>query len=432
MRKRYILFSGFTLFSLFFGAGNLIFPPSIGMESGNFFIPAIAGFILTSVFLPFLAIISGALSNDGLLSMAQRVNPVFGLIFASVVYLSIGPFYAIPRAASVAYELGYSQVLNVEGQLPLLIFSVIFFGITYLLSVNPTKIIDYVGQFLTPALLIVLAILVVKAFLTYTYADALPAEKFQSSPFLTGFFEGYFTMDAIAALAFGIVIINGLKSKGATNKKELMRGTILTGLIAAIGLAAVYISLSWIGRVMPHEDPIANGAEILVLASQQLFGFGGSVLFGIIVTLACLTTCVGLINACGTFFHEVFPKISYKGYALLFIVIGMLITNLGLNQILSVAAPLLTFIYPIAIVLIVLTLFQHFFGGSKKMYIYAIAVATVFAFYSALSSFNIQIDQLNSILSVLPLYENGLAWTLPALLAAAIGYTMDRKETVNQ
>lgn len=427
MSRKNVLFSGFMLFSLFFGAGNLIFPPYLGMESGNYFVTAIAGFILTAVFLPFLTIISVSLSNNGLLSIGQRVHPFFGLAFAIVIYMSIGAFYGIPRASNVAYELGFMQVFSVEGWLPLFLFSVVFFGLTYFLSINPKKVIDYVGQLLTPALLIVLAILFVRAFSTFTYTDALPAEQFQSDPFLKGFLEGYFTMDAVAALAFGNVIINGLKDKGASEKRDLIRGTVSSGLIAAVGLIIVYLSLSWIGRVLPHDEPLENGAEILVLASKQLFGYGGNVLFGLIVILACLTTCVGLINACARFFNEIFPKFSYKKFVIIFIVIGMLFTNFGLDLILQVATPLLVFIYPISIVLVILSLFQHILGESKKMYVFAVSVATLFAICEVLNTFNIQIDGLNFFLTFLPLYENGLGWTGPTLMAAVIGYVIDFK-----
>lgn len=427
MSTKNVLFSGFMLFSLFFGAGNLIFPPQLGMESGINFVAAIAGFILTAVFLPLLAIISVSLSNNGLLSIGQRVHPMFGLAFTIVIYMSIGAFYGIPRASNVAYELGLMQVYSVEGRLPLLLFSITFFGLTYLLSINPKRIIDYIGQILTPALIGVLAILFIRAFITFTYTDVPASDKFQSNPFLKGFLEGYFTMDAVAALAFGIVIINGLRDKGVTKKKDIIKGTIYAGLIAAGGLIIVYLSLSWIGRVLPHDKLLDNGAEILVLASQQLFGYGGNVLFGVIVILACLTTCVGLINACARFFNEIFPKFSYKNYVLLFIFIGLLFTNFGLELILQVATPLLVFIYPISIVLVILSLFQHFFGESKKMYTFSVSVVTIFAITDVLGTFKIELNVIDSSLSFLPLYENGLGWAIPTLLAAVIGYALDLK-----
>lgn len=261
MSTKNVLFSGFMLFSLFFGAGNLIFPPQLGMESGINFVAAIAGFILTAVFLPLLAIISVSLSNNGLLSIGQRVHPMFGLAFTIVIYMSIGAFYGIPRASNVAYELGLMQVYSVEGRLPLLLFSITFFGLTYLLSINPKRIIDYIGQILTPALIGVLAILFIRAFITFTYTDVPASDKFQSNPFLKGFLEGYFTIDAVAALAFGIVIINGLRDKGVTKKKDIIKGTIYAGLIAAGGLIIVYLSLSWIGRVLPHDNYLIMGLK---------------------------------------------------------------------------------------------------------------------------------------------------------------------------
>lgn len=190
MGKKNIILLGFMLFSLFFGAGNLIFPPFLGMESGDFFIPAIAGFILTAVLLPFLAVLSVSLSNKGLLEIGQRVHPVFGLLFTVVIYLSIGALYGIPRASSVAYELGFVQIFQMESGLTLFLFTVIFFGITYFLSIDPKKMIDRIGQILTPALLVVLTILFVKAFLTLNYEGRPASEEFQSAPFLNGFWRG--------------------------------------------------------------------------------------------------------------------------------------------------------------------------------------------------------------------------------------------------
>lgn len=425
MNKKNILLLGFMLFSLFFGAGNLIFPPFLGMESGENFIPAIAGFISTAVFIPLLAVISVSLSNNGLLAIGQRVNPLFGLIFTIVVYLSIGAFYGIPRASSVAYELGFVQVFEVESSLTLFLFTVVFFGVTYLLSVDPKKMIDRLAQILTPALLLVLTVLFVKAFTTLNYTEKPVSEKFASAPFLSGFLEGYYTMDAIAALAFGIVIINGLKTSGVTKKKDIIRGTTYAGMIAGVGLTIVYLSLSWIGRVLTYNKPVENGAEILVLATDRLFSVGGNLLFGTIVLLACLTTCVGLINACASFFNEIFPTFSYKQYVVVFVLIGLLITNLGLNTILSIATPLLVFVYPFAIVLILLSLVQYFIGESKKMYVYSMAVTTIFAVISVLDFFNVRFEAVDSVLGIFPLYENGLGWVVPTLIVATVGYVID-------
>lgn len=425
MNKKNILLLGFMLFSLFFGAGNLIFPPFLGMESGENFLPAIAGFISTAVLIPLLAVISVSLSNNGLLAIGQRVHPLFGLIFTIIVYLSIGAFYGIPRASSVAYELGFVPVFAVEGSLPLFLFTLVFFGVTYLLSVNPKKMIDRLGQVLTPALLLVLTILFVRAFTTLKYTEKTASEKFSTAPFLSGFLEGYYTMDAIAALAFGIVIINGLKASGVSKKKDLIRGTTYAGIVAGIGLTLVYLSLSWIGRVLTITEAVENGADILVLATDSLFSVGGNLLFGSIVLLACLTTCVGLINACASFFNEISPRFSYKQYVIVFVLIGLLITNLGLNTILSIATPLLVFIYPFAIVLVLLSLMQYFIGESKKMYVYSMIVTSIFAIHSVLDFFKLELQAVDSILGIFPLFDNGVGWVVPTFIVAILGYLLD-------
>ncbi|MFS0690651.1 branched-chain amino acid transport system II carrier protein [Sporosarcina sp. 179-K 8C2 HS] len=426
MSRKNVLFSGLMLFSLFFGAGNLIFPPLLGLESGNNFGPAITGFLITGVLLPFMAVMAISLSENGLISIGSRVHGLFGLIFAIIIYMSIGALYGIPRASNVAYELGVKQIVDVDGWLALFLFSLLFFGVTYFISLNPKKIVDHIGQLLTPILLLVLALLVIRAFIKFEDIASPAVGNYASSPFVKGFVEGYFTMDAVAALAFGIVVINALKDKGATSKSELVKGTLGAGVIAGLGLAVVYVSLGWIGRVIPRENDFANGAEILTVASDILFGSGGGLLFGVIVTLACLTTCVGLINACSRFFNEIYPKIHYRSYVAIFVLIGLLVSNLGLNTILSLAVPLLVFIYPISIVLVILSLFQHFAGGGKMMYRLSVSVTAIFALYEVLTNIGYKMEVLTGVLSVVPFFEHGLGWILPAFVAAAIGYGMDK------
>src|SRR5699024_1916769 len=211
-----------------------------------------------------------------------------------------------------------------------------------------------------------------------------------------------------------------------TNKKELIRGTVIAGCIAAIGLIIVYLSLSWIGRVVPNDTEFKNGAEILVSASEQLFGFGGNILFGVIVILYFFTTCVVLINACSSFFNELYPKLSYKNYVRLFVFVGLLFSNLGLGLILQIAEPMLSFIYLIAIVLVMLSLFQHFFGECKEMYVYAILVTVLFAVYDLLGTFGGHLPVLDHVLNILPLYADGLGWLLPTFIFAIIGYSIDK------
>ncbi len=425
LRKRHVLFSGFMLFSLFFGAGNLIFPPLLGLESGENFNPAIIGFLITGVLLPFLAIMAIALSEDGLVSIGGRVNKTFGIVFAIIIYMSIGALYGIPRASNVAYELGYGQVAATDNWLVLLVFSLVFFGITYFISYNPTKIVDRIGQVLTPILLLVLAVLFVQAFTTFENVPSSAVGTYETAPFLTGFLEGYFTMDAVAALAFGIVVINGLIDKGAKTRLELIKGSLGAAILASVALTIVYFSLGWIGKVIPLDVEYANGAEVLTVASKTLFVQGGSTLFGVIVILACLTTCVGLINACARFFNELFPKYSYQMYVGIFVFIGLFVSNLGLELILQLALPLLVFIYPIAIVLILLSIFQHIAGGDKRMYQLSVLITSIYALYDVLVSLGLEVKVFATILSVAPFFTDGLGWVIPAVIAAAIGYVLD-------
>lgn len=426
MTRKNVLFSGLMLFSLFFGAGNLIFPPLLGLESGDNFGPAITGFLITGVLLPFMAIMAIALSENGLISIGSRVHRLFGLIFAIIIYMSIGAFYGIPRASNVAYELGVKQIVDVNGWGALLLFSLLFFGVTYFISLNPKKIVDRIGQLLTPVLLLVLALLVIRAFIKFENIASPATGNYVTAPFVKGFVEGYFTMDAVAALAFGIVVINALKDKGAKSKSELVKGTLGAAVIAGVGLAVVYVSLGWIGRVIPEANDFANGAEILTVASSLLFPSGGGLLFGVIVTLACLTTCVGLITACAKFFNEIYPKIHYRSYVAIFALIGLLVSNLGLDMILSLAVPLLVFIYPIAIVLVILSLSQHFVGGGKMMYRLSVLVTSIFALYEVLTSVGYDFKILTGLLGAVPFFESGLGWIVPAFVAAMVGYGIDK------
>jgi len=424
--RKNVLFSGFMLFSLFFGAGNLIFPPLLGLESGSNFGPAIIGFLITGVLLPFMAIMAIALAENGLISIGSRVHKVFGLIFAIIIYMSIGAFYGIPRASNVAYELGFRQVFATDNWFVLLVFSLVFFGVTYFISFNPEKIVDRIGQILTPILLLVLSVLFVQAFLKFDLLPSAAEGSYATAPFVTGFLEGYFTMDAVAALAFGIVVINSLKDKGAKTKSELVKGSAGAGILAGLGLIVVYFCLGWIGRVIPEEVAFTNGADILTEGSSLLFVRGGSLLFGVIVILACLTTCVGLINACSRFFNEIYPKLSYEIYVALFVLIGLLVSNLGLDVILQLATPLLVFIYPISIVLVILSLFQYVAGGGKLMYQLSVIVTSIYALYEVLASTGVEFNILKQALGIAPFFQHGLGWVLPAFIAACIGYGMDK------
>lgn len=431
MKRKELWVVGLMLFALFFGAGNLIFPPLLGIQSGRSFWSAIAGFIITGVGLPIIAVAAVALSRNGVLSIAEKVHPRFALFFAVVIYLVIGPFFAIPRGANVAFEMGVKPFLSNEaGSFSLFLFSIIFFILILWLSLNPSKMVDRVGELLTPLLLASIAVLCVTGFLKLDGSIQPPSAEYSHAPLAKGFMEGYLTMDAIAALAFGIVVVNALKERGIENGKKMVAMMVKAGVIAGSGLALVYIGTGYIGVKMATHGSFENGGEILSKAANLLFGAGGKVLLGIIVALAVLTTCIGLVVACAQFFAERLPAVSYKKFVILITIISFLISNIGLNQIISISVPILSMIYPLAIVLIVLSFIDHYSKGiSERVYQGAILFTAVFSLYDGLKAFGFNWEWLNHSLSWVPLFSVGLGWLLPSILGGIIGWVLSSSRT---
>ncbi|WP_085506346.1 branched-chain amino acid transport system II carrier protein [Thalassobacillus devorans] len=421
MKTRDTVFIGFMLFALFFGAGNLIYPPTLGIEAGTSYWPAIFGFVLTGVGIPVLTVTALSLVNNGTIELGARVHPLFGLIFTSVVYLAIGPFFGIPRAANVAYEMGVQPLVNGGNSAVLLVFTLIFFALVFWISLNPSKLVDRVGQWLTPLLLAAIIALVIGSFFLLDGTVQQPVEKYQSSPFTTGFLEGYLTMDAIAALAFGILVITALKDRGVTDRRQLTRFTLKVGAVTAIGLTAVYTAIGWIGAKMATEGSYTNGGEILSGAAQFMYGQPGTLLLGIIVALACFTTSVGLTVACGQFFSKTFSGLSYKLVISIVIIGSFAAANLGLEQIIAFSVPVLVFIYPIAIVLIALAFANRVFNGSTFVYQGAILLTAITSLYDGLVAFGLDLSNLEPLMQQLPFFSLGLGWVFPALAGALAG-----------
>ncbi len=411
---------GFMLFALFFGAGNLIYPPTLGIDSGTSYWAAIAGFVITGVGLPILAVTAISFVKNDARELADRVHPMFGIIFTSVVYLAIGPFFGIPRASTVAYEMSVEPFADTS-TLSLFLFTTIFFLLVYIVSRNPSKMVDRIGQYLTPVLLIAIVALCVGGFLLLDSPMTGPTEKYAASPFFTGFVEGYLTMDAIAALAFGIIVVNAFKERGISSQKELVKSTLKAGIVTGIGLITVYGSIGWIGAKMATNGNYTNGGDILSSAANLMFGSFGALLLGVIVALACFTTSVGLVVACGQFFTKI-TRFSYNWIILLVTVASYLTANQGLNTIISVSVPVLVFIYPIAIVLILLTFTQKLFNGAESVYRGAILLTGVVSLYDGLTAFGIQMPAVTSAMEFLPFFELGLGWLVPAIIGGIIGY----------
>jgi branched-chain amino acid:cation transporter, LIVCS family len=426
MKTKDTLFIGLMLFALFFGAGNLIFPPTIGLEAGTSFWPAIMGFVLTGVGLPILAIAAIALVKGGAEGLASRVHPLFSFVFISSVYLAIGPLFAIPRGATVAYEMGLKPFVlgGAIESFALLLFTIIFFALVYVVSLNPSKIVDRVGQWLTPALLLAIVSLAVASFINLEAAPQAVSENYRTAPFFTGFLMGYLTMDTIAALAFGIIVINALKEKGITNEHALMKHTIIAGFIAGIGLAFVYIAIGALGVKMASFGTFANGSEILSSSAELLFGPTGKLLLGFIALLACFTTCIGLTVACSQYVTKQTTKISYKTTVTIIVLFSLFFSNLGLNQIIALSVPVLVMVYPITIVLVALAFLDRLFKGKKMVYRGAILLTSLVSFFEVFVTYVFKLSMLENLIAILPFSELGLAWLVPAFVGGILGYCL--------
>lgn len=426
--KGMMIATGLMLFALFFGAGNLIFPAAMGQQAGGNLWSAMFGFMLTGVGLPLLGVAAiGYSGSRDVQELASRVTPWFGFAFAVLLYLSIGPMFAIPRTATVAYEIGvvpFLGNLTQEGKVnALAVSSIIFFAATYWLSISPGKLVDRIGKVLTPALLISIAILVGAAIFS-PMSDLQAAQGgFVELPVLTGFLEGYNTMDALASLVFAIIVIDAVKSMGVQNQNQIMRLTIAAGALAALCLVLVYAAIAYMGATsVGLLGLLDNGAQVLALSAQHYFGVGGNVLLAVIVFLACLSTSVGLITSCSEYFNRVFPKISYRNFAIIFTLVSCVLANKGLSGIISFSIPMLMLLYPLTVVIILLAFLHNFFGGSRIVYASTMFATLVVGLLDAYkTAFGFSDKTAEAINNTLPFYDVGLGWVLPALVGFLLG-----------
>ncbi|MCG3399236.1 branched-chain amino acid transport system II carrier protein [Staphylococcus massiliensis] len=424
--KKQVVISGLMLFSLFFGAGNLIFPPMLGHMAGDKMWIGMLGFALTGILLPYLTVIVVAFYDEGVESVGNRIHPIFGLIFAIVIYMSIGAFYGIPRAANVAYEIGTRNILPVHNQITLVVFALIFFAIVYWIALNPSKIVDNLGKILTPLLLFDVSLLCISVIFKPEAAPSDAHDKYASNPFVAGGLEGYFTMDLVAALAFSVVIVNGFKVAGITERRSILKNVVLSGLISSLLLVIIYFALAYVGASTGSGD-FKDGTDLLTYNSLRVFGRFGDVIFATTVILACLTTCIGLVNACSAFAKKYIPNMSYKLFVLVFSIVGFLFTTLGLDMILKIAVPLLTFIYPVSIVLVLVSFVNMWFKERFRWtYTLAMIPTLLISILQILNSFKLLSGGLKSFFEMLPFAKLDLAWTIPFLVCAIIGFIIDK------
>ena len=427
---------GVALFSMFFGAGNLILPPLLGLKAGEQSVPAMLGFLVTAIGLPVAGIVAVALSGTAR-ELAGRVHPRFASLFVGAVYLSIGPCLAIPRTSTTAFEMIVPLLPeDVSTTIALLVFSLVFFATAYVLAMHPGGATRLLGRVTGPLLIALIVVVVVSAVLVPSGAVAHVQAPYDKSAVIQGALTGYQSMDLLASLTFGLVIAESISNMGVKDSGGVAREVSRAGLIAGVLMALIYCGFAWVGASLGSVMPDAsNGAEILSKSAELHFGTAGTVVVAAIFLLACLNVCIGLITCCGTYFAETygadnadargpFSHVPYRAWAFAFAAFSCVLSNFGLNTILAFSVPLLGALYPLAIALVVLGLLQRAYGAGRLVWIWTIGVTGVvsvsFALRDALA------PTLWMPLDVLPLATDGLGWIVPAVAGALIGATCAR------
>ena len=437
------LLVGSLLFGLFFGAGNLIFPLELGQRSGSNITPVTIGFLLSAVSLPILAVVATAASDsESLFDLSKAAGSKFAYFFTTLLYLTIGPGFAIPRTATTTYEVVFEGNEAFYNSFGLLLFSVVFFALVLFFSIKKAKLIDTIGKFMTPIFLVLLSFLLILTIFKPmgTVGVSEPAPKYVASPVAVGFVDGYNTLDAPAGLAFAIIIISSIKEFGVTDKKSMAIETLKSGLVCLIAMSLIYAGLSFMGGAAANIlDDYENGAVILAKISENYLGNLGHILLSIIVFIACLKTAIGLVSACSEMFEEMFNhRLNYKTYCIVFSVVSLLIANLGLKQIVALSLPVLMFIYPISIVLIALSIVSIFMGKRTFVYKISLAVTGIFALLDFLKASPEFISKSYAVTNLLdfasrslPGFDIGFAWFIPAVIAFFIAFIIDKKHVRN-
>ena len=427
--------TGLLLFGIFFGAGNLIFPPTLGAMSGKNFWPAISGFVLSGVGIAILTLIIGALNLKGYVyEISKKISPWFATSYLVALYLAIGPFFAIPRTATTSYEVGIAPLLpsNMTG-LGLIIFTVLYFVSAYLISLNPSKILDRIGRILTPVFAILIIILIILGVIKYgATVPQTASTEYAKAAFGAGFLEGYNTLDALASVAFSVIAVQTLNQLGFANKKEYISTIWIVGVVVALGFSALYIGLAFLGNHFPiPADVMASdankGVYVLSRATQAIVGPTAQIFRAVMVIVTCFTTTVGLIVSTSEFFNKTFPAIAYKTYATVFTLIGFAIANLGLETIIQYSVPVLQILYPITIAIVMIVIVNKFVALSKIGMQLTVAVVTAIAFISIIGQ-QFKLTALISIINTLPLAQASIPWLIPTVIGIIVSLFLPNKQ----
>ena len=432
--RQKILVAG-TLFGMFFGAGNLIFPVHLGQMAGRNALPAIIGFIITAVGIPILGVAAiGVTHSDGLQTLSGKVGKGYGIFFTCLLYLTIGPLFAIPRCATVSFTTGITPLLGADSpeRLYLLLFSAVFFAFVLFFSLRPGKITVWIGKIINPLFLFFFAVLMLAALLAPGAAVSAvePVEAYRSDAFFPALIEGYGTMDAIAGLAFGIVVIDVIRRMGVDNDDAIAEDVLSSGLLTGALMALIYVVSIVVGAQSRGLFELSeNGGIALTQIAGHYLGGVGLFILAFTITFACLKTSIGLVTACAeTFSKMTNGKISYRSWAILFTVFSFAVSNIGLSAIIEYSIPMLMLIYPPAIALILLAFLGKFFAHDRTVYITTMTGTWAAAIFDCMKTLPAPVQtalHLDTPIAFaaahLPLFDKNLGWLLPAVIGFAAG-----------
>lgn len=415
LRNKQVFVLGFALFAMFFGAGNLIFPPLLGRISGGSYIFSTAGFWLTGVGLPLLGIIAVARRGGGLDRMAVPVSPLFAIILTTMTILILGPLFAVPRTCATTFELA------VLPNLPFInswVFSFLYFGAVLFFALNPSSAVDRIGAYLAPGLFITLTALITMG--VARPISHIPDGRLENA-FGTGFLEGYQTMDLIAATVFGMILLNAVREKWVPDGAGRMRIVVIAGLIAASCLAFIYGGLIYLGASTSSIPSDFTRVELLIFINNSVLGGLGKYGLAIAVGLACLTTAIALVVIHAKYISELTrSRLSYRWMCIITVAVSLVISNVGVENIIKFAVPLLVSLYPVIIVLVVLSFFD---GSIRNRNIYRGAVIGAFAVGAIKACLVLWPDwkAMDDVYSMIPLSGLEMGWILPAIISGLIG-----------
>lgn len=442
--RQKILVAG-TLFGMFFGAGNLIFPVHLGQMAGQNALPAIIGFIITAVGIPILGVAAiGITHSDGLQTLSGKVGKGYGIFFTCLLYLTIGPLFAIPRCATVSFTTGITPLLGADSpeRLYLLLFSAVFFAFVLFFSLRPGKITVWIGKIINPLFLFFFAVLMLAALLAPGAAVSAvePVEAYRSDAFFPALIEGYGTMDAIAGLAFGIVVIDVIRRMGVDNDDTIAEDVLSSGLLTGALMALIYVVSIVVGAQSRGLFELSeNGGIALTQIAGHYLGGVGLFILAFTITFACLKTSIGLVTACAeTFSKMTNGKISYRSWAILFTVFSFAVSNIGLSAIIEYSIPMLMLIYPPAIALILLAFLGKFFAHDRTVCIATMIGTWAAAIFDCMKTLPAPVQaalHLDAPIAFaaahLPLFDKNLGWLLPAVIGFAAGMAIraSRRQT---